>query len=77
MHKLCTVCINYAKLSRNYARYAKNMQKLCKNYAKITQKNYAKITCVCVICVISKITHPTLLMIAIRVQRILGYPGII
>ena len=56
------------KIRRNYAyitqklrmlrrNYAEIMQKVRKNYGKITQKNYAKITRVCVICVISKITH--------------------
>jgi len=60
------------RLRRNYAyitqklrmlrrNYAEITQKLRRNYAEITQKlrkkNYAKITRVCVICVISKITH--------------------
>ena len=45
------------KITQNYAQIT---QKLRRNYAKITQKlhktNYAKITRVCVICVISKLT---------------------
>ena len=63
------------RLRRNYAyitqklrmlrrNYAEITQKLRRNYAEITQKlrkkNYAKITRVCVICVISKITHTPL-----------------
>ena len=59
---------NYAeithKLCRNYAEITHVKQKLRRNYAEITQKlrkkNYAKITRVCVICVISKITHTPL-----------------
>ena len=37
--------------------YAKNMQKLRKNYEK---KNYAKITHMCVNCIICIIMHPLL-----------------
>jgi len=65
MNKLCTNYAHYALIMQNYAgimhvmqKLRKITQKLRKNNAKITPKNYAKITHTCVNCIICIIMHP-------------------